>query len=654
LYWFFHFVQKISKKFNLVRKIFLDKIKELSLAAQNVSIEADAKLPGHVKPEEFQKWGFYENHNQYYMDSNDGIRRISNFIMKPLFHVESAVDAKRIFELTNSYGYKVTINFDMTEITSIINFKRVIEGKGNFIFSGQESHLTKLKGKWYEDTRTCSEIRNLGWQKEGFWAWANGISTDTGFQEIDSTGLVFFNDRHFFIPALSNIYLADKSIFIDERKFICIKRSISIREWSDIFIDVFDTNAKFAIAFYISSLFRDHLLHLFSNFPILNLFGPKGSGKSQMAMSLSCLFGYQQTPFNIHNGTKAGLAEHIQQFINSIAWIDEYKNNIEPDKIETLKSIYDSIGRNRLNYDKGKKKETTLVNSGVILSGQEMPTADVALFSRVIFLQFNKSEYSAEEKEKYDKLKNFEKLGLSSITAEILNHRDFFVENYFENYDIVLKDLFSSLKENAVEDRILRNWSTILASIRLMASRLDLPFSYECLKKEAIESIINQNNQIITSNEVSTFWDMVESMFDENILLDKWHFIISKTERIRTKKGNIELSAPLLVLKIKFNTIYKLYSENARRGGNKPLPSATLKYYLEKKKYFLGIETATKFHRKDFIPAEAKPVEQKQVTSSFCFDYSALEINLTREPDLDNTGTFPGKSQNSFTDDDES
>ena len=55
-----------------------------------------------------------------------------------------------------------------------------------------------------------------------------------------------------------------------------------------------------------------------------------------------------------------------------------------------------------MNIDKGKKKETTLVNSAVILSGQEMPTADVALFSRMIFLQFHKSEYSQEEKKNYD------------------------------------------------------------------------------------------------------------------------------------------------------------------------------------------------------------------------------------------------------------
>jgi len=630
------FVDALNKKYKILRAIFFDKIKELTLTAQNVSFETDLKLPSHVKAEDFQKFGYYEDKNQYYFNTKDGIQLYSNFVMKPLFHVESAVDTKRIFELTNFAGYRVTIDFDMTEMTSIINFRRIIEGKGNFIFWGTDYHLTKLKMRWYEETRTCSEVRNLGWQKEGFWAWANGISTDSGFQEIDQTGLVVHNNRHYFIPAFSNININDQSIFLDERKFIYIKKDITIQKWSSLFIDVFGANAKFGIAFFISSLFRDHILHLFSNFPILNLFGPKGTGKSQMAMSLSCLFGRQQTPYNIHNGTKAGLAEHIQQFINGLAWIDEYKNNIDYDKIETLKSIYDAIGRNRLNYDKGKKKETTLVNSAVILSGQEMPTADVALFSRVIFLQFHKTEYSAEEKMNYDMLKGFEKQGLSCITAEILKHRSYFIEHYAENYDLVFKDLFSELQETIVEDRILRNWSAILASILVLSEKLELPFSYENIKSDAIKLIINQNSQIAISDEIATFWDLFEAMFDNNILIDKWHFLITYNSSIVTHTKPVVLDKPMDVLKIKFNSVFKIYSEHARRDGLKPLPATTLKYYLEKSKYFLGIEKSTKFSRKDYSAAEGRAIDTKQVTTSYCFDYEALNINLIRNLETDN------------------
>jgi len=628
------YIDKFAKDYYLLRSDMRDAIKRFQMESEDFVLPTKHKLPVDVDANEFHKWGFYASNNEYYFDGKEGTVKISNFIMKPLFHVESSVESKRIFELVNFKGFKCTIDFDMNEMTSMLNFKRCIEGKGNFIFWGTDYHLTKLKLKWYEETRTCSEIQNLGWQKEGFWAWSNGISTEEGFQEIDACGLVHFKSRYYFIPAFSNIYLNDRSIFLDERKFMYIKRSVNIRDWSLMLIDVFGINAKFGIAFYIASLFRDHILHLFNNFPILNLFGPKGSGKSQLAMSLSCLFGKQQTPFNIHNGTKPGLSEHIQQFINASAWIDEYKNNIEYDKIETLKSIYDSIGRNRLNYDKGKKKETTQVNSAVTLSGQEMPTADVALFSRVIFLQFHKTEFSAEEKEQYNRLKTYEKQGLSIITAEILKNRSFFVEHYYDHFDIVLKDMFSLLKSHVVEDRILRNWCTILAAIHLLASKLELPFTYQDISQEALKLLLNQNKQIASSNELATFWDMFEAMFDNNEIIDKWHFLVIHDDVINGNAGKIELPFGMPILKIKFNSIYKLYSEHAKRQNVKALPATTLKYYLENSKAFLGGEKATRFNRKDFSPAEGKAIEQKQITSSYCFDYDALGINVIRTDDL--------------------
>ena len=40
----------------------------------------------------------------------------------------------------------------------------------------------------------------------------------------------------------------------------------------------------------------------------------------------------------------------------------------------------------------GEHREATKINCGVLITGQEMPTADIALFSRVIFLESQKSE----------------------------------------------------------------------------------------------------------------------------------------------------------------------------------------------------------------------------------------------------------------------
>jgi DNA primase len=54
-----------------------------------------------------------------------------------------------------------------------------------------------------------------------------------------------------------------------------------------------------------------------------------------------------------------------------------------------------------MNMDLDKKKEVTAVDAGIILSGQEMPTADIALFSRLVFLQLPRSTFTQEEKREY-------------------------------------------------------------------------------------------------------------------------------------------------------------------------------------------------------------------------------------------------------------
>jgi len=625
------YVEQLAKLHSFKPKLITDKINELSPTKAEEPEESKPKIPDEVDPNEFEKWGFYEYKNQYWFRTNKGTQRLSNFIMKPLFHTNSNDDSRRIFELLNVFGKRVVVGLDMQEMTSLQAFKRNIEGRGNFIFWGMDQHLTMLKLKWYEKTRTCQEIKVLGWQKEGFFAWANGCNNGNDFIPIDEYGIVSIKDNFFYLPPLSKIFIDDKSLFIAERKFRYDTREITLYEWSELMLKVFEGNAILGISFWVAAIFRDFILNIFRNFPILNLFGPKGTGKSQMAISLCSLFGESQTPFNIHNGTKAGLAEHVQQFSNSFAWIDEYKNALDYDKIETLKSIYDAIGRNRMNMDKGRRKETTQVNSGVILSGQEMPTADVALFSRVIFLRFHKDTYTDDEKSNYDRLKTVERYGLSHLTSHLLKHREYFEKNYYANYDKVISDLTTD-KTEEIEDRILRSMAIILAAFKTILEKVKFSFTYDTLFAHAMHALKIQNSQIQSSNEIGAFWDMFEAMSDNDQVEYGWHFKIDHSTQFKHSKGEMHWQQPKAILKFKFTTISKLYRENARKSGNSYLPNDSLRYYLENSKHFLGVSSSAKFSRKKYTTDGLE--NQTQVTTAYCFDYINLNINLLKETDV--------------------
>jgi DNA primase catalytic core len=622
------YVDKICQINSRKTKLFTERLNEYR---KEDKINDRHWMPKDLDPVEFEKWGFYCDKNEYYFRTSKGIEKCSNFIMIPIFHVDGAYDSSRIYELINVHKERRVIILNKKEMVTLKDFQEHIEGKGNFMFWGSLPLFQKLKLKLYEETTTCKEIKILGWQKEGFWAWSNGIININGFIEINEYGVVKNDGQNYFIPAFSKIFIDDRSVFIDDRKFKYVESDIILKQWTNLFINVFRDNAKIGIAFWVATVFRDHLIHIFKNFPLLNLFGPKGTGKSEMAKSLSYLFGLEQTAFNIHNGTKAGMAEHIQQFSNGFAVLEEYKNSIDVDKIEAIKAIYDAVGRSRMNMDKGRKKETTEVNSGVVMTGQEMPTADVALFSRVIFLKFHQTEFNHEEMKIFDDFKAMQHRGLSKLTSELLKHRKYFEDNFHRVYNLTLKEFTEETENSSIEVRILRNMATVISAFRTIEDVIDFGLSYDDLKPIGIKAIKDQNSQTLKSNEVAVFWNNLEAMFDENILIDKWHFKINYVDHIKTTKNEIRFNEPLDILKFKFTPIYKLYAENVRRQGIKPMSQDTLKYYLENSKHFKGVQRSCKFTFKAFDNAEGRIVEHKTNTSAFCFDYKKLGINLQRK-----------------------
>jgi DNA primase len=50
-------------------------------------------------------------------------------------------------------------------------------------------------------------------------------------------------------------------------------------------------------------------------------------------------FGNQRRGPNINNTSKAALADHVAQYSNALCHIDEYKNNLDFEKIESLRGL---------------------------------------------------------------------------------------------------------------------------------------------------------------------------------------------------------------------------------------------------------------------------------------------------------------------------
>ena len=615
---------------------------------RNEKAEAEALAKAEKESDLFKQFGFNVEKDKYYYSISEkgGVYEWSNFTMRPLFHIKDSVNPKRLYMLKNEFGLEELVELKQEDLVSLQKFMVRIEGLGNFIWKASQRELNKLKSYLYEKTETAEEIRQLGWQRQGFFAFGNGIYCGGKFLKVDDYGIVRIENKgNFYLPANSKIYRSDTKLFQFERRFVHLGLStIGLKQFSEQVFKVFGNNGRVGFMFLLATLFRDIVTRVTRSFPILNLFGPKGSGKSELGHTLMSFFIIENVPPNIQNSTLPALNDTVAAVANALVHIDEFKNSLDINKNEFLKGMWDGTGRTRMNMDLDKKKETTSVDAGVILSGQEMPTADIALFSRLIFLSFSKSEFTEGEKENYQTLKQMRVQGMSHLTQEILNHRKNVESSFHGFYQQTLSDVSERMKDLAIEDRILMNWVSPLAILRCLESVLDTSLSYKDMLDVCVDGIRLQNAQCKQNNELANFWKVVMYLVGEGSLIDGGDYRVEYVHRLKTDIANKEWPVPQPVLYIQKSRLFMLYKKNGKAVGDSVLPEGSLLYYLEHSRAYLGYKKGVRFkvyHNGvlQFKNSKDGNNPESKVFLSYCFDYRMLEedygINLEIATDAD-------------------
>jgi hypothetical protein len=380
------------------------------------------------------------------------------------------------------------------------------------------------------------------------------------------------------------------------------------------------------------------------------LFGPKGTGKSELALFLLHFYGKPLKGPNINNTSKAALADHISQTSNALAHIDEYKNSLEFEKLEFLKGLWDGTGRTRMNMDKDKKKETTAVDVGVILTGQEMPTQDIALFSRLIFLLFTKSDFSNVERDNFKDLAAMLAAGVTHITHDVLSCRQLFIDFYFDNFDKAGEELMAELSDDTkIEDRIFMDWVILIAAFRTIKDILDTGIDYSVLLKLGANLMLRQNNEVKRTNDVASFWEIFNFLVKDEEIFEDIDFKVKFETSVKTDKGNYDFSIPRLVIYINHSRIFQKYRRHGASTRDNVLPIKTLEYYLKNSVEYVGKKDSVRFRLTKNVHNSESEVDfdtapKYQITSSLLFMYDMLMnnygIQVISQKDDDDTTPF--------------
>jgi DNA primase len=633
------YLEEVSKIIT-PKKLWQDHIKNWMADKAPVETKKASVIPKHVSLDDYYERGFYvEGNSMYFADKKGHPAKQSNFTMTPLFHIESTINAKRLYEVKNVHGIVRVIEIPQKDLVSISAFKVRIESLGNFLWTGSETDLNRLKAWLYEKTSSAREVSQMGWHKDGIYIWGNGIYNGK-FTECDSYGIATHNNENYYIPSASRIYSGEDNLFEFERKFIHMEGNITLREYIRKFTKVFGDNGKIALCYYFASLFRDIVVRKFGKYPLLNMFGPKGAGKNACAESLLHFFGLKPKIPNLHNTSKPALAEHVATSSNALCVLDEYRNDLEMEKREFLKGLWDGTGRTRMNMDKDKKKETTSVDQGVIVCGQQMATADIALFSRFVVLSFTQTEFSKEEKERFEELEEINKRGLTHITHQILKHRASFKERYNQVTEQVSAKMEAMLKGKVCETRVFNNWLMIMSAYATLDELIELPWELDDVLQLAIELMMRQNGEMKKNDDLGHFWKIVEYLAGSNLIFEDGDYKLAYANRVTRrymdggdwKSDTIVYPEPKQLFYLTTARVFSMYKSQCLREGDKPMPEATIEYYLKNSKAFLFETKKESFKKIDPKTGKQETTEdgkhKRTSTTAFVFDYSLLNISV--------------------------
>jgi DNA primase len=579
------------------------------------------RLPKGADKVQFLEDRFCEIGNSYHFEGESGFLKGTNHKLTPLFHVEGKIDNKRLCEVVNEDGHKRLIDFDSKDLINFNRFQERLIDEGNFYWDGGATnrHFKLVMKKMLNSFITASELKTLGQQKEDFFAFADGIYHDNTFSPVNKYGIVHLDQlekekseyrsdiKHYYSPAFSEIYKHardDDDPYENDRHFIYKIAPISLDQWAKQMVTVFGDKGKFGVAFCLAANFRDLFLTHYNYFPLMGGFGQKDSGKSGLGMAVQSFFFYDLQPLELNIATLVGMSRRLQRVKNAIGFFDEMREDLDEEKFQMMKGAWNGLGREKGKGADTNRTSTDRINSAIYYCGQYISTRDDgALPSRSISLMFQNKEYTAQEREEYQRLKNWCSQGISSFVLDVIKHRKKFKANLMREYSECAKDLKKELDGRDFQNRIFENYLAILTSVKLLKDYFSLPYSYDEFLKLTADYVIDNSELISDSDGLAKFWNIVEFLskpmdvsqpnktaikegIDYKIeRASSFKILVSKTEKKDYK--NIDRDQ---ILFLNFSSVHQHYHKEATsRKGEEIIGMTTLRNYFKSKKYFIGL-----------------------------------------------------------------
>ena len=623
---------KWLKKAQLKKELNESKVQK-DIAKQGNENDFLDKLPDRHK-NSIYNYGFYSvvdgKETGYYFRISQGkgennFRAVTNFVMEPLFHKLDKEDNTRIMRINNGVDEPEVIELPSKALISADSFRNFLFERGSYLFDGTKLHIDKLIKYYLFQFPMAFELKTLGWQKEGFFAFFNKAFNGE-LSDYGEAGLIEHNGKSFFYKNFrqdddDDAYENDKYLRFCETK-------LDFASWTKLMDGAYQDHAKAGVLWALTCLFKDIVFKVDNNAPFLYSYGPSQSGKSKFHESISNLWFNQMPAFNLNSGTDFAFFQRMSRFRNCPVVLNEFNDDVVKNEwFEAIKGAYDGEGRERGSGMGKRKTETQKVS-------------------------FKKESNRPEEQTlAYDTLKGYEKEGISSIIIDLLAHRKDVEDNYNEVFNSSFKNLTQDIRSTGepFNERVLRNYTALLTMYQIFSKHFELPWEETAYYNWCRTQIVEISDMISQTDILVDFWNSLEGLFEDGLLRHGSHFKIEEEQRVKIHyKGKEvqwkEYQKPRRMLYLRLSMVRDEYAQWKRKTGANAMDLTSLASYLKDRDYYVGYCDGTKFHK--YEKAESgEPRRTNFSTSAHIFDYELLNINLMRHDDEITDNSVNGRNE---------
>lgn len=477
---------------------------------KSVTTPLDQLLP------DIRKYGLFQSDNQIYIVNNGYCSAVSNFSIEILQHMNDEKFPKKLLRIKNTENKEVIFDTNSENLNSLQTFFNTMTGQGNFLFSGDNRQLKLLLPYLMDKMGDGKKIDVLGWQPDAEIYVTNNKCVDDFGNEVpmDENGIVVYNNVHYYIPSANKIYAKAPTRYSAQKKFRTIYNPTDFNVVLSEIKAVHREHAISAILFVLASIFRDIIVQDIKAFPIFFLYGPGSSGKDELSRIIQSFTGDPQTSINLEGGASTMKAQirEFAQFRNGISQLSEYKRgDLKLDGM--IKGLWDLNGYKRGNIESLVSTDEVAIESAVILTGNEYPQP-APLIMRLLWNEMIKNEFTEAEMDRFDKLNDIVKKGLSGYAFELMKNRQM-VREQFSKRQREWKVIISQTFPGAIA-RMVTNYSILATMYTLFKDTLMFPFTQEEMLDYFRVCIDQQLTKINTSSITTRFWDIFVSSLRGN------------------------------------------------------------------------------------------------------------------------------------------